>query len=93
MTKCGELLPPQLHAASLNRLVDLYVQAGLDGGDLATIGPLRLLRDRVEFLLAEHARLAHEVDERPWREIGDARASRRRRGRRGTGRLGGAGLP
>jgi hypothetical protein len=53
-------------------LVDLYVQAGLDGGDLATIGPLRLLRDRVEFLMAEHARLAHHVDGRPWREVGDA---------------------
>ena len=72
MTKRGELLPPQLHAASPNRLVDLYVQAGPNGGDLATLGPLRLLRDRVEFLLAEYARLAHEVDDRPWREIGDA---------------------
>jgi hypothetical protein len=68
----GHLLPPQLHAASLHTLVDLYVQAGLDGGDLATIGPLRLLRDRVEFLIAEHAGLAHHVDGRPWREVGDA---------------------
>ncbi len=50
-------------------LVDYYVEAGLRGGDLDTLVPLRLLRDRVEYLLTEHARLAHEVDERPWREV------------------------
>jgi hypothetical protein len=29
------------------------------------------LRDRVEGLLAEHARAAHEADGRPWRDVAD----------------------
>ena len=68
----SDVLPPQVHAASLHELVDLYVAAGLEGGDLATLGPLRLLRDRVEVLLAQHARAAHDGDGRPWRDVADA---------------------
>jgi hypothetical protein len=66
MTETGGVLPPQVHAASLHALVDVYVADGLAGGDLAALGPLRLLRDRVGCLLAEHARLAHDADGRPW---------------------------
>ena len=65
-------LPPQIHAASLHDLVNQYVDASLADGDLGAVRPLRLLRDRVEYLLAEHARLAHEVDRRPWREVAEA---------------------
>ena len=68
----SERLPVQLHAASLHDLVTAYVQLALQGGDLAALGPLRLLRDRVEALLAEHARGAHHDDGRPWREVADA---------------------
>ncbi len=67
-----ERLAVQLHAASLHDLVAAYVQLGLEGGDLAALGPLRLLRDRVEVLLAEHARAAHDGDGGPWREVTDA---------------------
>ncbi len=45
---------------------------GLSGGDLAALGPLRLLRDRVEYLLAEHARLAHDDDGNSWHNVGAA---------------------
>jgi hypothetical protein len=68
----SERLPVQLHAASLHDLVTAYVQLALQGGDLAALGPLRLLRDRVEALLAEHAHLAHTADGRPWRQVADA---------------------
>lgn len=56
------LLPPQLHAASLHELVDLYVEAGLAGGDLVALRPLRLLAARVAYLIEKHARLAHDAD-------------------------------
>ncbi len=65
-------LPVQLHAASLHDLVAAYVRLSLEGGDLAALGPLRLLRDRVEGLLAEHARAAHEAYGRPWRDVAAA---------------------
>ena len=62
----------QLHAASLHDLVAAYVQLALEGGDLAAVGPLRLLRDRVEGLLAEHAHAAHDADGHPWRDVAAA---------------------
>jgi hypothetical protein len=65
-------LPPQLHAASLHDLVAAYVQLALEGGDLAALGPLRLLRDRVELLLVEHARGAHDADGVAWRSVAGA---------------------
>ncbi len=64
-------LPPQLHAERLHQLAELYLAEALEHGDLGALGPLRLLRDRVEVLLAEHARAAHDVDGRPWREVAD----------------------
>ncbi|MDP9408201.1 MAG: hypothetical protein M3P95_10135 [Actinomycetota bacterium] len=66
------LLPPGLHADSLHELVELYVQTALAGGDLAALPALRLLRDRVTYLLDAHAELAHHVDGHPWHEVGQA---------------------
>jgi hypothetical protein len=66
------LLPPRLHADTLHELVELYVQTALAGGDLAALPALRLLRDRVTFLLDAHAELAHHVDGHPWHEVGQA---------------------
>ncbi len=68
----AEPLPLQLHAERLHDLVALYLAEALERGDLGALGPLRLLRDRVEYLLAEHARAAHEGDGRPWREVAKA---------------------
>jgi hypothetical protein len=67
-----EVLPLQVHAASLHALVEVYVAEGLTGGDLAALGPLRLLRARVEYLLDEHARLAHDADQHSWSTVGAA---------------------
>ncbi len=72
LTHVPDPLPPQLHAERLHELVDLYVAESLERGDLGALGPLRLLRDRVEVLLAEHARAAHDGDGRPWREVAEA---------------------
>jgi hypothetical protein len=68
-------LPPQLLAQRLHELVDLYLAEALEHGDLGALGPLRLLRDRVEVLAAEHVRAAHNGDgRRPWREVAEALA-------------------
>jgi hypothetical protein len=85
-------LPPQLHADRLHDLVDAYVQLALEGGDVAALGPLRLLRARVDVLLEEHASAAHHGDGVPWWAVGEvlgvtpqapsARDRRRRRARR-----------
>jgi hypothetical protein len=66
------LLPPQVHAASLHALVEVYVAEGLAGGDLAALGPVRLLSARVDYLLHEHARLAHDADGHSWSTVGAA---------------------
>ena len=63
------LAPPQVLAASLHDLVDLYVAATLDEGDLGALRPLRLLRDRADALLHEHARAAHHADGLPWHVV------------------------
>jgi hypothetical protein len=67
-----EALPVQVHAASLHALVDVYVAEGLAGGDLAALGPLRLLAARAQYLLDEHARLAHDADGHSWSVVGAA---------------------
>jgi hypothetical protein len=67
-----EPLPPRLQAERLHDLVALYLAESLERGDLGAVGPLRLLRDRVEAVLAGHARAAHDGDGRPWREVAEA---------------------
>jgi hypothetical protein len=88
-SRLDELAPPQLLAASLHDLVDLYVAASLDEGDLGALGPLRLLRDRADGLLQAHARHAHYADGQPWHVVADrlgvspqAMSARDRRARR-----------